>query len=522
MAELPRVTYSNTTADFAPLHALLDRLIPKFQATQLGRRWPNRIDGRDDTSGKLYTAVSPIDRRIVLGEFYDADAGAVDKAISAATRVFGRWACAPWHERVTVLHRFADELAQRKYDLATACLFEVGKSRMEALGEAEEACDLARYYADEMQKNDGFIRPLKRAFPQEETSAVLRPIGVFAVVAPFNFPLALSVNMISGALVAGNTVVYKPSPFAGLTGALLMQAIEAAGFPDGAVNLLCGGAQAGDAMVRHPGVNGIAFTGSHKVGMGILRMIASGPYNKPVVVEMGGKNPAYVTASADLDVAAQGVMRSAFGLQGQKCSAASKVYVHDSVQQEFLDRLLALTAEVRLGDPADPKVFMGPVIDERARARFEDAAASAASEGRVLAGGEIARGGLFDQGAYVKPTIVAGLPAEHRLNKEELFLPFLSVLPFRDFASAIADGNNVVYGLTAGCFARDPAELSLFFDSAEAGVLYANRAGGATTGAWPGVQSFCGWKGSGVTSKGGLGPYYLPQFMREQSRTVWR
>jgi 1-pyrroline-5-carboxylate dehydrogenase len=229
-----------------------------------------------------------------------------------------------------------------------------------------------------------------------------------------------------------------------------------------------------------------------------------------------------VTASADLDVAAEGVMRSAFGLQGQKCSAGSKVYVHADVKAAFLERLLARTSAIQVGDPSEAAVYMGPLIDARALERFRSAVDQGRREGRVLTGGTVLSGDIYDHGAYVAPTVVDGLPSAHRINKDELFLPLLSVLDYTDLGDAIADGNDVVYGLTAGCYATDPAELAMFLDRAEAGVLYANRASGATTGAWPGVQSFCGWKGSGVTSKGGLGPYYLPQFMREQSRTIWR
>jgi 1-pyrroline-5-carboxylate dehydrogenase len=519
---LPRVTYSNIRADLSGVHELLDRCIPTFRQVMPGKTWPNRIGGADDTGGERYDALSPIDRRITLGTFHAADAAAIDRAVTAARRAYPAWSRTPWAERVGALRRLADELDRRKYDLAVACLMEVGKSRMEAMGEAEEAVDLARYYADEMEANAGFARPLERAFAQEQTGDVLRPVGAFAVIAPFNFPLALSVNMMSGALLAGNTVIYKPSPFAGLTGALLIEAVEAAGLTGGVVNLVCGGAASGEALVRHPGIDGFAFTGSHRVGMGILRTVAAGSYNRPVIVEMGGKNPTYVTASADLDVAAEGVMRSAFGLQGQKCSAGSKVYVHAAVKNAFLHRLLALTAKIKIGDPRARDVFMGPLIDDHALARFRDAAGDAQRDGKVLAGGTVLAGGAYDQGPYVAPTVVDGLDPGHRINKEELFLPLLSVLSFTDLAAAIADGNDVIYGLTAGCYAQDGAELDLFLERAEAGVLYANRASGATTGAWPGIQSFCGWKGSGVTSKGGLGPYYLSQFMREQSRTVWR
>lgn len=521
-ASLPRVTYSNIRADFSGVHAHLDALVPQLREALLGRTWPNRIAGRAHEAGLVYEAHCPIDRRILLGRFVACDESGVDAAVAAAREAYGTWSRLRVEDRVSMVRRFADELEARKYTLAVACLLEVGKSRMEAVGEAEEAVDLARYYCDEMEEHTGFVRTMKRAFDNEATIDRLRPIGVFGVIAPFNFPLALSVNMISAALLAGNTVVYKPSPKAGLTGALLVEAAEAAGMPAGAINLVCGGTETGQALADHPRVDGFAFTGSHAVGMGLLRQVAAGRYNRPVIVEMGGKNPTYVTQNADLDAAAEGVMRSAFGLQGQKCSAGSKVYVHESVMEPFLERLLARTRAITVGDPAERDVFMGPVIDATALARFEAALAEARRDGRVLHGGGRLRGGNFDHGAYVEPTIVAGLPAAHRLNKEELFLPLLSVLPFVDLPAAIADGNDVLYGLTAGIYTRDEVELSLFLDHAEAGVLYANRASGATTGAWPGIQTFCGWKGSGATSKGGLGPHYLQQFMREQSLTLWR
>jgi 1-pyrroline-5-carboxylate dehydrogenase len=227
-----------------------------------------------------------------------------------------------------------------------------------------------------------------------------------------------------------------------------------------------------------------------------------------------------VTRSANLDDAAAGIMRSVFGLQGQKCSACSKAYVHEAVLDDFLARLESMTARLRIGNPEERDVYMGPVINEAARNRFVAATADAKRHGKVLFGGDVLSGGLFDKGHYVTPTAVLGLPADHRLNRDEIFLPFVSVQSFRDLESAISDGNLIDYGLTAGIYTEDEAELAYFLDRAEAGVVYANRASGATTGAWPGIQTFCGWKGSGVSNKGGLGPYYLPQFMREQSRTI--
>ena len=343
---------------------------------------------------------------------------------------------------------------------------------------------------------------------------------MFGVIAPFNFPVALAVGMMSAALVAGNTVVFKPSDCAGLTGRLVVEALVAGGLPDGVLNLVLGGEETGEALVRHPRVDGFAFTGSNAVGMTIMRHAASSTAMRPVLCEMGGKNPAFVTRSADLAVAASGVARSAFGLSGQKCSATSKVYVEGAIRDEFLDVLVETTAKLEVGDPRRRDVFMGPVIDEKAADRWVTAAGEAASLGSVVIGGRPLHGGWFDRGPYVAPTIVTGVPGDHRINRDELFAPFLSVLAFNDLDAAIADANRSAFGLTAGIFTRDSQELDRFLETIEAGVLYANRAAGATTGAWPGFQTFCGWKGSGTSGKGGLGSWYVPQFMREQSHTV--
>jgi 1-pyrroline-5-carboxylate dehydrogenase len=341
------------------------------------------------------------------------------------------------------------------------------------------------------------------------------------VIAPFNFPVALSIGMISAALVTGNTVVFKPSDSAGLTGRLVVEALLAGGLPDGVLNLVQGAEETGKALVSHAGVDGFAFTGSNAVGMSILRHAASSQAMRPVLCEMGGKNPAFVTASADLSVAASGVARSAFGLSGQKCSALSKAYVARAVMDEFLQALFETTGKLAVGDPRRQEVFMGPVIDDAALGRFKGVAAEAAAGGTIIAGGGQPSGGNFERGPYVEPTIVTGLPNHHRINREELFVPFMSVLPFDDLDEAIADANRSAFGLTAGIYTQDRGELDRFLNTIETGVLYANRASGATTGAWPGFQTFCGWKGSGITGKGGLGSWYVPQFMREQSHTIF-
>ena len=255
--------------------------------------------------------------------------------------------------------------------------------------------------------------------------------------------------------------------------------------------------------------------------MSIMRVAASSQAMRPVLAEMGGKNPAFVTASADLSVAASGVARSAFGLSGQKCSALSKVYVARGTTAAFLEALAEVTNRLMVGDPRRSEVFMGPVINEKARDRFTSACADAASAGAILIGGKAPEGDQFERGIYAAPTVVTGLPSDHRINSDELFVPLMSVLEFDDLGDAISSANRSPFGLTAGIYTQEKAELDHFLDSIEAGVVYANRASGATTGAWPGFQTFCGWKGSGTTGKGGLGSWYVPQFMREQSRTLF-
>jgi len=298
-----------------------------------------------------------------------------------------------------------------------------------------------------------------------------------------------------------------------------MACAEEAGLPPGVLNLICG-EEAGPRLAAAEGIDGFAFTGSHAVGMALAERARSGPYARPVIAEMGGKNPTLVAASADLDVAAEGVLRSAFGLQGEKCSACSVTYVAAEVYPQFLDLLLTKSRALTVGTPESRDAFVGPVIDEAAVGRFEKAVEAAAREGRIALGGERLTEGDLGKGFFVAPTVVTDLPPDHWINREELFLPFLSVQSCASLAEGLARANAVRYGLTAGIYATRAAELDLFLTSAQAGVLYANRRSGATTGAWPGFQTFCGWKGSGVDGKGGLGPYQIPRFLREQSHTI--
>lgn len=519
-AKQPKITYSGVGGNMDEIHAGFDAALEKVRP-KLGATHQPIINGSAvKGEGPLLEWHSPIDRGILIGKFESVSPKQIDVAVDAAKSAQKRWGSLPWRERVAVMRRAAETIRQRRYEIAAIMSIEVGKSRMEALGDAEESADLIDYYADQVEAAGGYQRPLGKLSPNEQTQDVLRPYGVFAVIAPFNFPLALSTGMSSAALLAGNAVVFKPSAMASLTGSKLAEVYAAAGMPPGVFNIIFGsGEDVGQALIRHPGIDGVAFTGSNDVGMQILREVgASGASSKPILGELGGKNAAIVTASADLDAATDGVMRSAFGLQGQKCSACSRVYVDERVAQPFIDMLLEKTKKLTIGDPTKRDIYFGPVINDAAVRKFEEAAASAKKSGTLIAGGSRLSDGALREGNYVAPTIVK-LPLDHELYQRELFLPFLSVGVVTSFDQALDEANRSKLGLTGGLFSQDDKEIERFFNEMEAGVLYVNRRSGATTGAWPGVQSFCGWKGSGITGKGGCGPYYVEQFMREQSRT---
>ena len=406
-------------------------------------------------------------------------------------------------------------------EYAALMAIEVGKNRLEALGEVEESADLIRYYADVYERNDGYVHPMDNlGDPSVHTRSVLRPFGVFAVISPFNFPMALAAGPSAGALMAGNAVVFKPASASAMSGALLAEAYRDAGLPDGVFNLVMGpGESVGQEIQENPGIDGIVFTGSYEVGMGIFRTFSK-QWPKPCIVEMGGKNPAIVTAKADLEEAADGIVRSAFGFGGQKCSANSRVYVERPVHDELVRLLVQRTERIAIGDPLVRTNWLGPIIDERAVARYLAAVADARRDGRVLVGGERLADGDLARGTFVEPTVVGHLPAGHRLFQDELFVPFTAVHAVDSLDEALRLANDSQYGLTAGVYTEDPSEVERFLDEIEAGVLYVNRGAGATTGAWPGVQAFGGWKGSGSTGKAGLSIYYPAHFMREQSHTI--
>ncbi|HRW46845.1 MAG TPA: aldehyde dehydrogenase family protein [Caldilinea sp.] len=510
-----KVTYSTLGSPDPLLHEYYEDALEEAR-NNLGKTHQMYIDGQWINATGVYTTRSPIDTGILMGHFQDGTAEDIDRAVGAARAAYPAWRDTPWQERVALLRKVAAIISERLFDLAAVDSMEVGKNRLEALGDVEETADFIRTYCDIMEQHGGFVVPQQNENAQFRNTSVLKPYGVWGVIAPFNFPVALSGGPTAAAILAGNTVVLKPAEDTPFSPTLLVQCFHDAGIPAGVVNMVTGQKETGRALVDHPGVDGFTFTGSYRVGMEIYAKVARGPRPRPVITEMGGKNPAIVGKSADLDMAAQGVARAAFGLTGQKCSACSRVYVHEEVRAAFLEKLVAQANAVKIGDPTHSDNWMGPVINRRAFENYEHFTAELRARGRLLTGGKT----LDASGYYVTPTVVTDLPEDHYLWKQELFLPIVAVTGFEDFDEAVARANDVDFGLTAGCYTRERAEAQYFLDNIEAGVIYVNRATSATTGAWPGYQPFGGWKGSSNTNKGAGGAYYLQQYLREQSQTV--
>jgi 1-pyrroline-5-carboxylate dehydrogenase len=513
-----RITYATMSAD-PNLHVEFDAALDRAKGT-LGRTYPMFINGAPVTAAEQYDDRSPIDTRILLGRFQQGGREHVRQAVAAARAAYPAWSALPWQERVRLLKKVADTIRKYQYDLSVLMGYEVGKNRLECLGDVVETADLIEYYCDEYAKHSAYTLPMGTLGPNEQNQSVLRPHGVFAVISPFNFPMALAGGPAGAALVAGNTVVFKPASDTALMGAKMYEMTSEAGIPKGVFNFITGpGRTAGQEMIDNAGIDGIVFTGSMEVGMKLLRDNGARAIPRPVIIEMGGKNPAIITSKADLDKASDGVFRSAFGAQGQKCSACSRVYVAKDVRQKFIDLLVEKTKKIRIGNPLEKDVWMGPVINEAALKTFEDAVARAKKDGgRVLVGGNRMMDEPFNHGYFVEPTLIDGLPVDHALFKEELFVPITVVADVGSLDEAIRLSNDTIYGLTAGIFSEDDAEVDKFFNEIQAGVTYANRRSGATTGAWPGINPFGGWKASGSTGRGTGGPWYVQQFLHEQSR----
>ena len=492
----------------------------------LGAEHPLVIDGRE-VNGKTFDTFSPAETGLLVGKWTAGTAENAKKAIAAAKKGFPAWSATPWPERCALLERAAEVFTEHFYDLCAVMCIEAGKTRYEASIDVDEAIDFLRFYALQMREMDGFDTEMGQPFPNEACRSVRKPWGVFSVVCPFNFPVAITTGMTAAALVTGNTAVLKPSGKGCLSGWWVFDLFRKAGVPASALHFLTGGDHAvSTELLTSPDVDGLVFTGSKRVGMMAWQKAAEHGRPKPIIAEMGGKNGIVISDKADLDKAVQGVFRSAFGYQGQKCSACSRVYVHKKVAKEFTARLVKLTEAANVGPPWRKESYMGPVIEAgKAKLLAELVAQVKKDGGKVLSGGAAAEKGADGKplkGNYLRPTIVAGLPAGHRVFREEFFMPFVAVCEVPSFEAGIKEANAAEYGLTGGCFSEDEDEVRTFFAKIEVGVAYANRKAGGSTAAVVNGQAFGGWKNSGSTGNGAGGRYYLTQFTREQSQTVAR
>jgi 1-pyrroline-5-carboxylate dehydrogenase len=488
---------------------------------RLGKRYPNMINGEPRFSKEgTFTDLCPFDTRRVVGHFQKGTREEVIEAAGISAKAQPAWEGTEVGRRCDIFLKAADEISRRKYEFAAWLTLENGKNRFEAMAEVDEAIDFLRYYPKVLREEEGYVLELDGPVPCNETRSVLRPLGVIGVISPFNFPLAITAGMVTGALITGNAVILKPPTDAPLMAHMLHGCLVGNGVPKGVLHYIAGpGNTVGSEVTENQSISAIAFTGSRDVGMSIAKSSAERG-KRPPILEMGGKNPTIVSEKADLEKAVEGVGRAAFGYSGQKCSATSRVIVSRTVADKFTRELAAWVRAKKVGDPSQEDVFIGPVINKAAVDRFERAINQASRAGQVLIGGHVLRDGAYADGYFVEPTILVHIASNHELAMKELFLPMLIVLSYKDFDEAIAIANKVEYGLTAGIFSDDPEEIERFFSGIKAGVTYANRARGSTTGALVGSQPFVGWKSSGVTGKGTGGPYYLLQFLQEQSRTV--
>ncbi len=515
-----RLTYSTMFDPPPELHEEFDAAVAKIHK-ELGATHAHFINGADVTAETSSDDLSPINTDWLLGKFPVATPRHVDQAVAAAKAAFPGWRATPMAERNRILRRVGQLIEERVYEISASVALEVGKNRMEAIGEIQETADFFYCYCDDFEQHQGYDHKLPDdPLPDfaSHNRSIMKPYGVWTVIAPFNFPFALAGGPTAAALVTGNTVVVKGAPETPWAVRLLAECMRDAGVPSGVFNYLSDPDDtAGPVLVEHPDISGVTFTGSYDVGMQICRKSTSGSYPLPCIAEMGGKNAAIVTVNGDLDRAVLGIMRSAFGLTGQKCSALSRIYVEESVADSLIDKLKPVVDAIKVGDPTLAENAIGPIGNRSAYDNYMTYVQELNDGADVICGGRALTDGDLAKGYFCAPT-VAEAPLEHRLWQHEMFAPIVMIARVPDMETGMKLANDTSLGLTAG-FYGNKEETKWFFDNIEAGVTYANRPQGATTGAWPGYQPFGGWKGSGSTGKGIASFYYLAQYMREQSQT---
>jgi 1-pyrroline-5-carboxylate dehydrogenase len=497
-------------ADAAAMKAALAAVRGRF-----GAEYPLVIGGRRVTTSKQIRSLNPANPAEVIGSTSSASKEQALEAIDAAARAFESWKHRKLPERATFLFKAAELLRERRFEYDALLVYEVGKSWVEADGDISESIDFLEYYAREALRyaQGQPVVPLSG----ERNELVYIPLGVGAVIPPWNFAGAIMMGMTGAAIVTGNTVVLKPSSDAAVIAAWFVDLLEEVGVPPGVVNFVPGsGSEIGDLIVADPRIRFIAFTGSKEIGLRINELAAKPQpgqkWIKRVIAEMGGKDSIIVSADADLDAAVEGVAVSAFGFQGQKCSACSRAIVEEPVYDEFVERLRRRVGEIAVGDPADPGKYMGPVVNEAALKSIMRYIEKGQSEGRLIAGGKR----VGETGYFLEPTVIADVAPDASIAQEEIFGPVLAVIKAKDFDDAMQIANNTEFGLTGSLYTTDEAKIARAREDFFVGNLYFNR---KSTGALVGVHPFGGFNMSGTDSKAG-GRDYLLLFM--QAKTISR
>lgn len=482
--------------------------------SELGRSYPLIIGGKHIQNEATFASLNPSQPEQIVGRFSSATPEQVEEAITQAATTFTSWKQIPAEERAGYLFAAADLLRQRRFLMNAWMIYEVGKSWVEADGDTAEAIDFLEFYAREA------LRLAEKQpvvpFAGEENALVYIPLGVGAVIPPWNFPCAIMVGMTSASFVAGNAVILKPASTAPAIAWQFMRILEEVGLPAGVVNYLTGsGAVIGDTLVDSSQVRFVAFTGSRDVGLRIYERAAKHQagqrWLKRSILEMGGKDAVVVDETADLDAAASAIVSSAFGFQGQKCSAGSRAIIVEQVYDEVLQKVVEQTKRLSLGDVTQPTTYMGPVIDENALKKILEYIEVGKNEGRLLTGGKQQGPGYF-----IEPTIFADVAPQARIAQEEIFGPVLAVIKARDFADALEIANGTEYGLTGALFSRNPERIARAREDYYVGNLYFNR---KCTGAMVGAHPFGGFNMSGTDSKAG-GRDYLLLFTQAKAISV--
>jgi 1-pyrroline-5-carboxylate dehydrogenase len=477
---------------------------------ELGREYPLVIGGERINTGDTLESINPANRTEVVGKFHKATKELANKAVETAAEAFKTWRNVPAEERAELLFRVAALMRERKHEFSAWMIYEVAKTWPEADGDTAEAIDFLEFYAREMGRYAG-KQPLVE-LKGEDNRLDYIPLGVGAVIPPWNFPCAIMAGMTAAAIVTGNTVVLKPSSDAPAIAFKFFELLEEAGLPAGVVNFMTGsGAEVGDVVVDHPKTRFIAFTGSKEVGLRINERAAKTPpdqlWIKRVVAEMGGKDAIIVADDADLDEAATGVVQSAFGFQGQKCSACSRAIIDARVYDPMVEKIAERTAKIKVGAPTDNGTTMSAVINEKAFKAINGYIEKGKAEGgRVVAGG----GSDGEQGFFIEPTVIADVKPGATIEQEEIFGPVLAVIKANDYDHALEIANDTQFGLTGAVYSTDEAKLDRARNEFHVGNLYLNR---KCTGALVGVHPFGGFNMSGTDSKAG-GRDYLLLFMQ--------